>query len=363
MNAEQQRLERFSAGECFAVDPDAIERELAALWREAGRTTDKQHPVTRACLWNITVHLEERENQEGFGQAANLLDMVNELPKHLAARALVLRTRPAGDPELESWISANCILAGGGQKLVCSEEITIAAKGSGDRHLPGLVRALLVPAVPTAAVFAGVPPEDRDGLAEIAALAERLITDVDRSRQARPLARLSEVMARAPLMAMDLGWLGRAPLRSVIAEMFDPPLTVEALGGIDRVHYVAPAGERWSSYLMLGWIASALGVQAGSNEGGPTWSLPTKNGRELALVFDLDDRAPGPRIEFTLHGRSDPLIVAPVEPNVVEVPAPGGSRVRKPLAHPPYAGLLARALSTRSEDHAFAGAMFLAGEL
>lgn len=363
MNAEQQRLERFSAGESFAVDPDAIERELAALWREAGKTTDKQHPVTRACLWNIAVHLEERTDQEGFGQAERLLDMINELPKHLAARALVLRTQPAGEPELESWISANCILAGGGQKLVCSEEITIAARGSGDRHLPSLVRALLVPAVPTAAVFGGVPPADRDGLAQISALAERVVTDVDRSTQSRPLARVSEVMAHAPLMAIDLGWLARAPLRSVIAEMFDPPLTVEALGGIDRVRYVAPGGETWSSYLMLGWIASALGVQGGSAGQAAAWSLPTKDGRELALLFELDEKAPGPRIEFTLHGRSDPLVVAPIEPNVVEIPSPGGSRIRKPIAHPSSAGLLARALSTRSEDQAFAAAMFIAGDL
>ena len=135
------RLEQFSAGERFAVDPDAIERELAAIWREAGTTarTGDARPVTRACLWNVIVHLEERQGRDNYVAAERWEQAISQLAAHLASRTLVVRTRPAKpkDPELESWISANCVIAGGGGKLVCSEEITLASRGTGDRHLAG----------------------------------------------------------------------------------------------------------------------------------------------------------------------------------------------------------------------------------
>jgi hypothetical protein len=356
------RIEKFSAGESFAVNPDAIENELAALWREAGKTTDNRHPVTRACLWNVAVHVEEREAHEGFGHAQHLLRLVNELPKHLAARALVLRTIEDGEAELESWISANCILADGGSKLVCSEEITIAARNDGERHLPGLVRALLVPAVPTAAVFAGAPPDRSSPLASVMRQADRIITDVDRSTAELPLAAVRDAMDQAPLMAMDLGWLAAAPLRAVIAELFDPPLTLDALGGIERVRYVTPAEKQWSSHAMLGWIASALGVTACPGTGGSSWSLPTASGDELSLTFEVADVV-GPRIEFYAKARAKPIVVAAVGPKVVEVPTPAGGIARKSIAPPEGATLLARALATRSDDQSFASAMFIAGDL
>ncbi len=363
MNVENE-LERFSAGESFAVNPDAIERELASLWREAGKTTDGKNPVTRACLWNVAFHLEERPARDGFGHADHLLELVNELPKHLAARALVLRTLPdGGKPELESWISANCILAEGGSKLVCSEEITFAAHGPADRHLPGLVRALLVPAVPTAAVFAGAPPSSStSAMAAVAKQADRIITDVDRSIAERPLAAVRDAIDRAPLMAMDLGWLANGSLRAVIAELFDAPLTLESIGGIARVRYLAPATRRWSSLTMLGWIAAALGVTSGPAQGGSSWSLPVSSGGELALSFEVADTV-GPRIEFYARGRSAPIVVDAVAPKVVEVPTPAGSVARKSIQHPEGAALLARALATRSDDQGFAGAMFIAGDL
>lgn len=357
-----QKVERFSHGELFAVDPDAIERELASLWRDAGKTTDNRHPVTRACLWNVVVHMEERGSREGTGSAGRLLELVNDLPKFLAARALALRTRAEGERELESWISANCILAEGGSKLVCSEEITIASFGKGDRHLPSLVRALLVPAVPTAAVFAGVPPESAP-MTSVVGLADRVITDVDRSMVERPLARVRDAMQRAPLLAMDLGWLAAAPLRGLIAELFDPPLTVDALGGISRVRYVAPPSSRWTSHLMLGWIASALGVHTAPPKGGSTWTMPTARGGELAIGLELDSGVPGPRIEFVTKARAQPITVRAIEANVVEMPTPTGAIVRKSIAHPEGAALLARALATRSDDQAFSSAMFIAGDM
>ncbi|MEO1338043.1 MAG: glucose-6-phosphate dehydrogenase assembly protein OpcA, partial [Myxococcota bacterium] len=201
MNADE--ILRFAGGEAFAVDPDAIERELASLWQAAGQENSKAAPVTRACLLNVIALLEEREGLEGFGSADRLQSWIDELPRYVAARALVVRSQPfqMGQDELQSWISANCIIAGSGGKLVCSEEVTIAARGSGDHHVPGLVRALLVPGLPTNLLVRGVP---HGALAEpLLQLADRVVSDVDASSHQRPLRTLARRVKEGQHRLMD----------------------------------------------------------------------------------------------------------------------------------------------------------------
>lgn len=361
---DASKLERFSAGERFAVDPDAIERELASLWRAAGASSDVGHPVTRACLWNVVVHIEERNQTEGKSAADWLSKAVRDLPRYLAARALVLKTFPASPegPELESWISANCILAGGGGKLVCSEEVAIAARGQGERHLPGLVRALLVPAVPTAVVFAGVPPPERPTIDALILAADRVVVYADHSAHATPLGRIRDTMARAPLGAVDLGWLGFSAHRSLIAALFDPPITGDETQAIDRVVVRVSPKQRWSAQLLLGWIAAALGAGSPKRLGDLAWRMSRPHGRALEAVLTESASAPGPSIELSARATKTTYAVNTIGETMAEISGPHISS-RKPLGQPHGAGLLARALVTRSEDRAFSRALEIAGAM
>lgn len=364
--ADPSRLERFSAGERFAVDPNAIERELASLWRSAGRSVEGSSPVTRACLWNVAVHIEERPGHEGHGSAAPLETAIRELPRYLAARALVLRTLPAGTglPELESWIAANCIVAGGGGKLVCSEEVAIAARGDGERHLPGLVRALLVPQLPTAVVFAGVPPGGRPTIDGLIQAADRIVVYADHSQHPAPLARLLEVIRGSPLGAIDLGWLELSPFRSVLGGLFDPPVTEADISRLDRVRFSSAPGRRWSSLLVLGWIASALGVSPADQPhpiGHLAWRMPRAGNRALELVLEESETSPWPSVQLT--SRADPGLSYSVRSTGADLAELSGPHIsaKKPLGRVDPPQLLARALRTRSEDQAFARALVLAG--
>lgn len=356
-------LERFSAGEAFAVDPDAIERELAELWREAGRSSASGRPVTRACLWNVVFVVEERDGLEGARGAGALLETIAALPRHLAARALVLRTRhpEAERPELESWISANCVLAGDGGKLVCSEEITLLTRGSGERHLPALVRALLAPSVPVALVVAGVPDHAHPGDRALLELADRLIVHADRSAREAPLAALRAIAQAHPKRGiMDLGWLGLAGLRSQVAALFDPPAGPTELARIAEVTYRGPRAQAQSARLILGWIAQALGAR------GP---LPASEGRHLlerrgrdpmALTLELAGDAPGPAVRFA--SASGALLGQIACPNarLLEVLPTTGARDVRPLGALQGAPRLARALVSRADDLVFARALEVA---
>jgi glucose-6-phosphate dehydrogenase assembly protein OpcA len=360
----QSKLERFSAGEHFAVNPDAIERELASLWRAAGASTESRNPVTRACLWNVIVHIEERAKLEGTGAREVMSKAVRELPQYLAARALVLKTMPeeAGSTELESWISANCIVAEGGGKLVCSEEVVLAARGEGERHLPALVRALLVPAVPTAMVFAGVPPTERQAIEALVGSADRVVTHADQSSHAAPLKRIASVMSELPLGAIDLGWLSLSSYRTLVASLFDPPSTAEDVAAIDRVTITAAGSLRWSVLLMLAWIASALGAENAKPIGHGAWRFSRAGGRPLEVLHAEVAGASLPVIELFASSSKAQYAVRPVQDNLAEVTGPH-IEAKKMLSRRTPSQLLARALRTRSEDRSFARALKLAGAM
>lgn len=358
------KLEQFSAGERFAVDPDAIERELAALWRAAGASTESRKPVTRACLWNLVAHVEERPGAEGQAYSEALARVIRELPRYIATRALVLKTAPEGSPgpELESWISANCILAGGGGKLVCSEEVAIAARGAGERHLPALVRALLVPGVPSAAVFAGVHPPDRPLADALVQIADRLVVRADHSTVREPLRRIREMMPEVALGAIDLGWLETSQHRALVAGLFDPPAPPEAPGELERVAIVTPPRLRWTAQLFAAWVASALGGREPRRVGELGWRFGRGARPALDLVIREDSGAAGPSVELGTSAHRALYAVRCTSETMAEITAPHVS-TRKPLGKPNPAALLARALATRSEDQAFARALGLAGAM
>ncbi|MEL7369125.1 MAG: glucose-6-phosphate dehydrogenase assembly protein OpcA [Myxococcota bacterium] len=363
MNADE--ILRFAGGEAFAVDPDAIERELASLWQAAGQENSKAAPVTRACLLNVIALLEEREGLEGFGSADRLQSWIDELPRYVAARALVVRSQPfqMGQDELQSWISANCIIAGSGGKLVCSEEVTIAARGSGDHHVPGLVRALLVPGLPTNLLVRGVP---HGALAEpLLQLADRVVSDVDASSHQRPLRTLARRVKEGQHRLMDMGWVGTAGLRAALAGAFDPPFDGDSLMRVQRLRCATPPHAQWSSRLVLGWLTRAIGAeQIDPSYVGPpdTTRFVRPSGPALDIEVQVDPSLPGPRFIFEAEAWSEPVQVSSLGTHV-EVTGPHLPTTRRPRQELDGPAGLARALVNRAEDTAFHDASEIAERL
>jgi glucose-6-phosphate dehydrogenase assembly protein OpcA len=355
------KLEHFSAGQSFAVDPSAIERELASLWRAAGASNDGAGAVMRACLWNVVVHLEERPKFEGHSEIDSLTKLVRDLPQYLAARSLVLKTLPEEQdaPELESWISANCILSGSGGKLVCSEEVAIAARGDGERHLPALVRALLVPAVPTAIVFGGVGPVDRDAFDDLLETASRVVVHADRSTLRAPLERVCAMCHELPLGGIDLGWIAHSSHRALIASLFDAPATPKDAEAIDRVVITTPRSLRCSAQLMSAWMAGALQGTNPQSIGNFAWHFQRPEQRTLEMAVVEDAKAERMSFELFASSQKARYRVTPVQDNLAEVTGPN-LETKKILAKRTLPQLLARALRTRAEDRAFLRALELA---
>lgn len=342
MSSPLSELERFAAGEQLAVDPDEVERALVSVWREAGRSTAGRVPVTRACLWNVVALIDTRV--DGPGCPGWLQEVLRHLPEHLAARALVLRaeTERPGAPELRSWISANCILASGGGKLVCSEEVDLESRGEGWRHLPGLARALLVPGVPTAAVFGEVPSMDDPLPSALVQLADRVVTWAERCGSESPLAlalRLGEVRS-----LVDLGWAARADLRAAVGALFAGAEADAAR--IETVEVTIPSEAEAAGRLLVGWVAERLGLGE-ELEGSLAGEGVRGQARHGRVVLRLRTGGEGRAVRFFGPGFTRAVVREPG--GGLRLERPSGCR-RWSRAEVGAPALLARALLHRSSD-------------
>ncbi|MFT3712314.1 MAG: 6-phosphogluconolactonase [Archangium sp.] len=198
-------VERFKKGDAIGVDVAGIERELAALWRQAANGTTA---VMRACSWNLVVYAE---SEAALERARELSELVVEA---IPSRTLLIhhQATASGGNELDAFVSARCKLLPGGGKMLCTEEITLESRRSGVDFLPSLTRALLVPDIPTAVLCVGVPDES-PLLDELVGVADRVVFD-SRGVEVESVRHLGS-------KAIDLAWLRISRWQQDVAKAVD----------------------------------------------------------------------------------------------------------------------------------------------
>lgn len=245
-------------GEDVQVDVSAIEKALSDLWRvESGK--DGEQAVVRAALWNVVAHTTTPELQakasETLGRAAA------EVPQ----RTIVIRSQVAAEPELASWIGANCHLFDGG-KQVCSEEIVIVGGGDRIHRVPPLVNALLIPDMPVALWWLGDLPAEHEGYVQaLLEPADRLIVDSVHFDDPSDLALLSRVAEETTTAPADLNWGRLEEWRAATASIFDPPSMRSRLRAIRRIRIIAGTaeedffGHQVESLFFAAWLSAQAG--------------------------------------------------------------------------------------------------------
>jgi glucose-6-phosphate dehydrogenase assembly protein OpcA len=238
------------------VDVTAIEKSLSELWR--GEKKEGDHAVTRAALWNVVAHTSTSDHHAIASET--LCRAAATVPQ----RTIVVRANPSADPDLASWISANCHRIGDGQQ-VCSEEIAIVAGGAYIHRVPPVVRALLIPDMPVAVWWLGDLPNEHESYVEsLLEPADRLIVDSVYFDSPADLALVSRVAAQTTTEPADLNWVRLEEWRAATASVFDPPAMRGRLRAIKRVHVTACAksnyfGECVESLLFAAWLMAQSG--------------------------------------------------------------------------------------------------------
>lgn len=259
---------RVVGGEEVPVDVSAIERSLSEVWR--AQSDESGEPVTRAALWNVVAHTstdaEKTHATETLGVAS----------ASVPQRSIVIRSSHEGEDELNSWIGANCHLVSGARQ-VCSEEISIVAGGGRVRHVPSLMRALLIPDMPVAAWWLGdLPSAQSDYVAAILEPADRLVVDSAHFDGVEDLVVVHGLAEKSATTPADLNWLRLEDWRIATASMFDPAPMRQRLGEVREVKVVAGAGTSGlfgagvEALYFAAWLSSRLGH--GADEAGGVFS-------------------------------------------------------------------------------------------
>jgi len=233
-----------------------IERQVAELWRQAG---SKDDAVMRACTLNLVVPCEAGD--------VSVPGAVAALSEHRPCRAIVVMADAASEEHaLQGWVSAHCHPGAGGRQ-VCSEQITLDARGDAVELVPESVLQLFCGDLPVHTWWRRRKMEADVLFRSLARLSERFL--VDTSAFEDPATSLSSLVALAADRSFrghvaDLAWTRLEPWREMVASAFDAPstrplldrpvsLVVRAGGGSDKKDGITAAG----AYL-AGWIVSRL---------------------------------------------------------------------------------------------------------
>ena len=351
-------LEAFSAGLAIPVPLASIERELASLWRLASRNGDDAggSAVTRACLWNLIVYIAD---ESGFHGAKRLVD---EISPRLPARVLVLKTdRSAATTRPRAWIEANWHKVGGGGRQIGSEELTIEGNGGAVDDLAPVVRALLVPDVPTAALWWGPSPDAGSALdVELLSAADRIIVGGDGEDDLGNLGRLFGDVSRFRAQPIALAWLRLGPWRQLLASLFDPPAPIEDVRSVERVEIVCPPERAGAALLFLGWLASRLGWSRGHRVEAGRYTF-NRSGDEVGAEITLQRDAADPIAAIALYTGGGEYSLARHEGAVIlNTPT---IACRAPLVELTEAELWLAALSGQGRDPLFTKALGIASQL
>ena len=368
----------FLQGHGVAVELPEIEAELTRLWGPAAEHVggpDLDHPsLTRVVLANLIV---ARPGGDG-GAIDGVLDTI---ASRYPCRTIVLR--PTDDPRRRvlAEVAALCHLPAPGLPQVCSERITLGAGPKARDLLPGAIRPLLEADLPCILWWADTPSGDDPLFLELAAGATRVL--LDPPDPADPAALLAALDPRRHRFARDIAWYGITRWREVVAGLFDPTDSREALGQIAGVT-IRAAGARAdrlprAAAWLAAWLAGQLGWQcSGRNDAGPgqvdaTFRSPAGNvAVRIETVADpsatmgrlrevlLTTRSAGGDRRFRVT-RPDP---ASAEMRIEEGRAGQADQVRTVVAvEPDGATRVAAALESTREDPPYLAALPLAFRL
>ncbi len=366
--------EIVSVADPIPVDLASVEGVLTKLWRRDESVSDASADVlTRACMSNLIIVCRGAEKA---GIISNEIDTI--VQRH-PSRVLLLVVDGKGPGQAEAIgaaVSARCHLSGD-RRQVCSELVTISAGGSEVRKLPSAARALLVGDLPTSLWWDMDEPPPLGGplFQELAAMADQVVySSLDWYEPVRGTLATADWVAHArdcDAVAVDLEWRNLRPWRQLISQSLDPiaaPGVIENLVDVEIDH-----GPRClpMSWLLAGWLASALGWKATERSltkgCAMSWRFQTGRG-EVGLVVRRNEGEPQLlRVKTTwrIDGRKASLTFAPAGTGHLSASAEGFDAETRVLVAPPVgrAALVAAELDQLEPDLVFRDALRVSREL
>ena len=263
----------LEAPEVWSADetsPGEIEAALRKLLEE-------QHARSDAVVPARVINLVAIVDRDWRGEIVNRLERVG---RYHPSRTIVCAVE-RGRGKLSAWATMSCHDEPG--SLAVAEERVEIDLGPGHiERLATIVDPLLVPDLSTVVWAPHGHTDAVDALTELADV--YLVDSVETADPAAAVGRAQKLLETG--YVVDLAWLRSTPWRERIAASFDPPDWRGELGRLDEVTIRHREDSAISGLLLLGWLASRLGWEAGH--------IVRQNGSMLA-------RARGRRAEVKLR--------------------------------------------------------------
>lgn len=244
----------------FPVELSKIQSTLKGLWNTEGQTK------ARASLLNFAVMCH------GTSALESTTKLIEEFVREHACRAFLIGEQEQADaPRISAWIQAHCHVTKAGARQICSEQITILAEGISEQGIANTVLANLDYDLPLTLWWQGCLPKDPGST--LWNIVDRLIFDsrewTDAAEQLHSLHIIKAKNTRRLALA-DLNWTRLLPFRFAIAQCFDVPECLEALGAIESVHVAHQPESASTARLLACWLAVQLG-----------WGPSNWNGKQI----------------------------------------------------------------------------------
>ncbi|MDR3677818.1 MAG: glucose-6-phosphate dehydrogenase assembly protein OpcA [Acidobacteriota bacterium] len=256
-------IQEFALDEPRPANVAEIEAGLSAMWRSAAEASGSESAVTRASALTLLVYVDREES------AREVSNMLAEVTRQNPCRAVLMVMDPKGTPPgLTATLSAHCHRAESAEKQICSEQITLNARGEMGPELISVVLPLTVSGLPIylwwrAESFAMPAYFD-----QILRMTEHVIVDsasfAATGADLRALAAWLEKHS-GRIRLSDLNWARATPWREVMAQSFDSPDRRPYLHHISsvRIEYEMESArltaQRAQSLLLTAWLATRLG--------------------------------------------------------------------------------------------------------
>jgi glucose-6-phosphate dehydrogenase assembly protein OpcA len=292
------------------VDVADLEAELSALWRSAAEGPSGSSVVSRACALTLLVSVETED------EAWEVSGLIGDVTRQNPCRTIVMASESAARPSgINAWISAHCHLPVDGEKQVCSEQVTVVARGDSVRALPNVALPLVVPGLPIYLWWRAPRFDPAPHFDDILRVTDRVLFDSGRFPEpASDLPRLAQ-RAREEGIRMgfsDLNWVRMTPWRELIAQCFDPSQLRPYLSRLKSVgieyEKISPrrTAQEAQALLLAGWLASRLGWEpvgpaSGAPDGSRTFVFKSAEGGVEARLVPRDFAGGGEGMCFGIN--------------------------------------------------------------
>lgn len=236
------------------VDPVAIEEAFCGIWQETAGDGYDESCVRLRMLNFVAI-------DGGNDAEARWERVMEEMPGRYPCRGILALFEPSAGA-VSASISARCWTTAGGERHVCSEEVTLRG-GTGQGHaVASAVLALLLPEVPVDLWIAGAPVLSGDLVDELLQAADRLFIDSSLADDvAATYGDVLAVVADRNIVVCDLAWHRLAAWRSLLAQFFDRDATIHELSRLRSIEIAGGAGSPSSeAQVLAGWFVSRLGL-------------------------------------------------------------------------------------------------------